>query len=703
MLELKTRFPTSTKKVDQDIKVRGEAKFTDDFNLPDMLYAKTVRSQIAKGKIASIQKPVLPDGYYWIDYHDIRGENVTNIIFSDWPVFAKEKVHYIGEAIALIVGPNKGEIERLISETNIKYIEEEPIFELKDSYIHKEFKKGDIEYARHAATNVIEEEYSTSYQEHVYLEPQGMLVYYDEYHRVTCVGSIQCPWYVHRAVMRACNLSTEQVRVIQPAVGGAFGGKEHYPSLMGSQLATALLKINKPIKMCFERPEDMLYSTKRHPSKTYYKAYLDKDNNILGMDIKVGLNGGAFKGCSGVVLSRALIASVNVYNIPSLDVKGDVYMTNTVPTAAFRGFGSPQTIFASEMFMNHIAKSIGVDPLEFRLKYLVKQGDVTTNSGTFHDPIILPELIDKAIKMSDYKKKIKEYSKPGSNKGIGMSFFLHGCGFTGSGESDIIKGKVKLIKDENDIVHVYASSVDMGQGNKTTLKKIVARNLEIPDEQVVFDNPDTAIIPDSGPTAASRTIIIVGFLMEKAAKNLKKIWKNGVRQEHIEPYVGPSYIKWNEDKMQGDAYPSYSWGVNVVEVEYNPITYQIELKHCWSTYDVGRVVDERIAIGQADGGLLQGLGYGYIERLKTKNGRFEQKSLSDYIIPTFMDAPSMETAFIDNPFIYGANGAKGMGELTLVGGAPAVALAIENAINRKVNSIPCNPEYIMELIKNGND
>lgn len=701
MLKFESKYKTSTPKVDQDIKVRGEAKFTDDIVMPGMLYAKTVRSQIAKGKILKIEKPSLPEGYYWIDHNDINGENVVNIIFSDWPVFAAENVNYIGEAIALIVGPNKGVIDSLISQVKISYKEETPTFELKESYIHKAFTKGDIESAKKNATKVIEEEFTTGYQEQAYLETQGMLVYFDEENRITCVGSMQCPWYVHRAVMRSCGLPTEKVRVIQPAVGGAFGGKEHYPSLLASQLATALLKIKKPIKMCFERPEDITFTTKRHPSKSKYTAYIDSDNNILGMDVKVSLNGGAYKGCSGVVLSRALIACVNVYNIPALNVVGDVYMTNTVPTAAFRGFGSPQTIFAIEMFIHHVAKDLGVDPLELRMKYLVKEGDVTTNSGKFHDPIVMPELIDKAMKMSDYKRKVIEYSKPGCNKGIGMSFFLHGCGFTGSGESDIIKGKVKLIKDENDIVHVYASSVDMGQGNKTTLKRIVAKNLDIPNEQVVFDNPDTAIIPDSGPTAASRTIIIVGFLMEKAAKNLKKIWRSGVRQEYVEPYVGPSYIHWDENTMQGDAYPSYSWGVNVVEVEFDPISYQINIKHVWSTYDVGRVVDERIAIGQADGGIVQGLGYGYMETMKCVDGRFKQKSLSDYIVPTTEDIPEMETAFVDNPFIYGADGAKGMGELTLVGGAPAIALAIENAIGKKVNDIPCNPEYIMELVKNG--
>ena len=693
-------YSTSTPKVDFPLKAKGALPFVDDMSMDGMLYAKSYRSTIARGKIKKINLPELPDGYFWVDANDIVKENVVKIIFSDWPVFADGRVNYIGETIGLFVGPDKGVLDELMSKTSVEYEEETPIFDWTESYIHKGYKKGNYEEAKKNAVRVIKEEFETNYQEQAYLENQGILVYEDEEGRITLTGSMQCPWYIHRAVMQTLGVPTEKVRVIQPAVGGAFGGKEHYPSLIGSQVATAWWKIRKPIKMCFERAEDITFTTKRHPSKSSYEALIDKDNNIIGIKAHIKLNGGAYKGCSGVVLSRALIAACNVYIIPNLDMEGDVYMTNTVPTAAFRGFGSPQTIFAMEMFINHIAKDLGVDPLELRMKYLAKQGDSTANSGHFHDPIILDQLVEKAMEMSDYKRKVEEYSKPGCNRGIGMSMFLHGCGFTGSGESDIIKGKVKLIKDENDHVYVYASSVDMGQGNKTTLKRIVAKNLGIPNEQVTFDSPDTAVIPDSGPTAASRTIIIVGFLMEKAAKNLKKIWKSGVKQEIVEPYVGPSYIHWDEETMQGDAYPGYAWGVNITEVEFDPITYQISIIGAWSTYDVGRVVDERIADGQADGGLAQGLGYGYMESMNCVDGRFRNRSLSDYIIPTTEDMPDFQTEFIDNPFIYGADGAKGMGELTLVGGAPSVALAIENAIGKKINKIPATPEYIMEVLKN---
>lgn len=697
------RYPTSTPKVDFVEKAQGKAKFTDDISFPGMLFAKTVRSTIARGKIKNIKVPSLPNGYYFISAKDIVKENVVNIIFSDWPVFADGYVNFIGESIGLFVGEDKEILDNLCREIEIEYEEETPVFDLSNSYIHKSFNKGNYEEAKKHAKYVINETYETGYQEQAYLETQGLIVYYDETGKMTLTGSMQCPFYIKRAVMRTLGLKDDQVRVIQPAVGGAFGGKEHYPSILGAQLATAAYKIHKPIKMIFERLEDISFTTKRHPSKTEMEALVDENKNIIGIRSKVSLNGGAYKGCSGVVLSRALIAATNAYVFPNLEIIGDVYQTNTVPTAAFRGFGSPQTIFAMEMFIHHVAKEIGVDPLSLRLKYLAKQGDITANNGHFHDPIILDQLVNKAMEMSDYKRKIEEYSKSDSRRGIGMSLFLHGCGFTGSGESDIIHANVKLVKDEKDHVYCYVSSVDMGQGNRTTLKRIVAKNLNVPDEQVSLEAPDTDHTPDSGPTAASRTIIIVGFLMEKAAKNLKKIWKNGERQEVIEPYVGPSYIHWDEETMQGDAYPSYSWGVNVVEVEFDPITYQVTLKGVWSTYDVGRVVDERIAVGQADGGIVQGIGYGYMECETTKDGKFMQRNLSDYIIPTTEDVPHMETAFIDNPFIYGADGAKGMGELTLVGGAPAVALAIENAIGKKIHKIPATPEYIMEVLRNEKD
>ncbi len=693
-------YKTSVKKVDNEEKMSGMAIFTGDIQMDNALFAIQVRSTVSYGKLLKIIVPELPEGYYFISAKDIVKENVCNIIASDWPVFADKEVHYKGETIGLICGPDKKVCLELAGNTIGEYEEYEPVYEMKNSYVHKEFNKGNIEVFKNAK-KVFSESFETGYQEQVYLEPQGMIMWLDG-NKITIKASMQCPFYIKKAVVRTLGCPEENVRVIQPAVGGAFGGKEHYPSLMAAQLATAINKIKKPLKMIFDRKEDITFTTKRHPSKTEISAYIDGKDNILGLKIHVGIDGGAYVGCSMVVLSRALIAATNAYTFDNVQIIGDAYCTNKVPSAAFRGFGSPQSIFATELFINHLADYLYVNPFELRNKYLVKQGDITSTNGIFRDPIILKDLIKRAKEMSDYDRKIKDYSKPGSYRGIGMSYFLHGCGFTGSGESTIINAQLRIKKDKNGIVTFYTSQVDFGQGNRTTLKRIVVDTLGIPEDHVIYDAPDTDETLSTGPTAASRTIIIVGGLAAKAAQHLKEIWKDGEEQEIVEPYVGPSYIKWDEDTMQGDAYPGYAWGVNVIEVSVDPITYEVTVEGAWSTYDVGHAIDERIIVGQADGGLAQALGWAYLEKEVTKDGVFEQKTLSDYIIPTFMDLPRMETETIDNPFPYGAFGAKGAGELTFVGGAPAFCLALEQAIKRKVHKIPATPEYIMELIENEN-
>ena len=696
-----SKFQNSTIKIDNEEKMSGQALFTDDLPAEGFLWCRPLRSNIACGRIRFVGVPTLPKGYYYVDAKDIVKENVVNIIFSDWPVFAERRVNYYGETIGLLVGPDKEILENLARMVQVTYDEEVPEYNLVNSQIHKEFKKGNLAKVIKDYDYTLTETFETGYQEQVYLEPQGMIMWLDG-DKITIKASMQCPFYIKNAVVRTLGCDPSKVRVIQPAVGGAFGGKEHYPSMMAAQMATAIHKIKKPLKMIFDRGEDLMYTTKRHPSKSTYTGYV-KDGKLVGVKAHVRLNGGAYKGCSGVVLSRALIAVVDCYNIPNLEIEGDVYITNTMPTAAFRGFGSPQTIFAFEMFIEHIAKVAGIDPIEFKLNHLAEKGMITAVSGKFHDDIILPQLIDRAFEMSDFKRKYKEYQKPGSNRGIGMSCFLHGCGFTGSGESTIINAQLKLTKDENDIVHLYTSQVDFGQGNRTTLKKVVSNTLGIPEEQVTHEAPDTDHTLSTGPTAASRTMIIVGFLCEKAAKHLKEIWKPGVYQEWIEPYVGPDYIHWDEDTMQGDAYPGYAWGVNIVEVSFDPITYQVKVEGCWSTYDVGHAIDDRIVVGQADGGLAQAIGYGYLENMEMAEGRFRQKTLSDYIVPTAVDLPSMETELIDNLFAYGASGAKGCGELTFVGGAPAMCHAIEMAIGHNINKIPANPEYLMEVVENAKD
>ncbi len=620
---------TSIPKMDADDKISGRALYVDDYPFDDLYHAKTLRSTKAKAKIKNIHLPELPEDYFVVDRFDVPHSNVVKMIFEDWPVFANDIVNYIGEPILIVCGRDKTIIDLILTQIIVEYEELEPIFSYVKSVIHKSFVKGDPKKAFLEASQTIEYTYETGYQEQAYIEPQGFVAYLEDDGKVTLIGSMQCPYYVKNAVIQTLGCQDHEVRVIQPAVGGAFGGKEEFPSVMACQLAVAVKKIKHPVKMIYEREEDMLVTTKRHPSKIIMKASLDMLHHITGIKAHVALDSGAYIGLSGVVLSRAMIAVTDAYTIHHLDITGDVYETNTVPNGAFRGFGAPQMIFAMEMFMNHIAKKLNLNPYAFRLEHLAKQGDLTSTSGIFRDPILMKQMIEKAVEISGYQDKYEKYEHHMNHKGIGMSWFLHGCGFTGSGESKHINAKVKLRKDEHDHVYLLVAAVDMGQGAKTSLAKIVASTLELPISDVSFDNPDTDFILDSGPTVASRTTMIVGGLLARAAKKMKDTWKPHEEMIVIEKYEQPDYIIWDEDTLHGDAYPAYSWGVNIVEVEVSPITYQVTIKGIWSVYDIGKTIDERMALGQADGGIAQGVAYGYLEVMEHKNGRIRQKNMTD--------------------------------------------------------------------------
>lgn len=688
----------SIPRIDAKQKIRGEAAYTADFVVDGVLHASTLRSARAHATFV-LNYPTLPDGIFVVDASDIPGKNVVKIIYDDMPFFADKVVNHVGEPIALVLGEDKILVDKVLKAIRIDYVDIPPTFAWRDSAVHLSFAKGDPKRVFETADHLYEETFETGYQEQAYLEPQAMLGVPEEGGKVTLIGSIQCPYYVKNAVIQALGCLDEQVRVIQPAVGGAFGGKEEYPSIIACQVAVAVKKLNRPVRIVFSREEDVVSTTKRHPSKIQMTAALSQAGKILAIRAKVGLNGGAYVGLSGVVLSRAMIAVTGAYTIDHLDVVGDVYRTHTVPTGAFRGFGAPQMIFAIELFVHHIAKKEGFDPDLYRMGFLAKQGDLTSTSGTFRDPILLPELINEAAIRCGYYEKALRYASRPLWKGIGMSLFLHGCGFTGSGEAEHIKARVRLEKNERDEVTVYAACVDMGQGIATTIPKIVASVLEIPFEQVRFPAPDTDFVPDSGPTVASRTTMIVGGLAARAAKELKDAWKPGVPQTVVEHYRQPEYMEWNQEKLQGDAYPAYSWGVNIVEVEVDPDTFEVTIEKVSSAYDLGKAIDLRIVEGQVEGGQTQGIAYGYLEHMEEQNGILRQHNLTDYIVPTALDAPLMEHAVLDNPYPLGPYGAKGVGELTLVGGAPAVAMAIEMAIKRPVSKIPLTPEAIRKLVK----
>ncbi len=697
----------SVVKKDHAPKMSGQSMYVCDIDKHGVLCGKLLRSKLARAKLLEVKVPELPDGYYYIDRNDVPGDNNVNIVMDDTPVFARETVEYIGEPIGMVCGPDEAVCEELLTKFEVVYEELEPMLDLRKAeevFFNYEYGKGDIDEAFAQADKIYEEEFETGYQDQTYLETQGMMAEPEEGGRMYVHGSMQCAYYVHGAVMRALNAGPADVHIHQDVTGGGFGGKEAFPSILGCQVAVAAKKIGKPVRCVFGRREDLEFTSKRHPSLCTYKVAV-KDGKITAMDIDVKFNSGAYTTLSAVVLQRGLICADGVYNVENLRVRGKALKTNTTPCGAYRGFGAPQTFFAVEMIMDHIAKDLGVDTLEFKEAHLVKQGDKTSTSGLYHFPVPLPEMIDEIDKACDLRRKHKEYAQPQTGryrKGIGFSMHFHGAGFTGSGERDHIKAVVRLRKYKDGSVEILASNGEIGQGLRTTFPKIVANELNLPLEKVFYDHPDTSRVPDSGPTVASRSLMTVGELLRRAAIKLRTIWEDDKDQMVEEKFVEPDFmIPFYLDKFQGDAYPTYAWGAQAIEVEVDTYTGITKILGAYASFDVGTPMDYNIVMGQMEGGFLQGIGYASTEFMNYDNkGRIRNNSFSDYLIPTSVDVPELKCQLHVEEYPYGPYGAKGAGELPLVGAAPAYVEAIEQAlgIDYRLNHAPFTAEDTIKAL-----
>ena len=700
-------------RVDAVQKARGEAVYVCDMTLPDMQYAYMVRSTIARGRIKAIHVPELPEGYYFISAKDIpaQGKNELWMIAKDWRCFAEDYVLYVGETIGLVVGPDRSVLKRIKAQIKIDYEEQTPavtiddgihcvggpMFPEKNSNVMCELfcEKGrpmDEVFAE--ADEVFEETIETPYQEHVHLETNSAIADMED-GKFVFYASAQCPFYIRKSIAGLLDIPYDDIIVRQCTTGGAFGGKEHFPDVLCGALLVAENKIRKPIKMVFDREEDTQFSVKRHPSKCIYKTAV-KDGKITGVYGHIYYNCGAYLSSSYVVLQRGVFHGNGVYTFDNTSLKGEGIGTNMFPSCAFRGFGAPQTLFAIETHLDHLAHHHGVDPLELKMQYLAKKGDETTTNGHIIEEVKLPEMLDVITRESDYWRKAKEY-KPGCGRGIGIALYNHGGAFTGNGEQAIIKAHARLVKT-GDRVSIQVGSTEMGQGFKTSLRKICAATLGVSIDQIEYLDPDTSKVVDSGPTAASRSTMVVGRLVERAAQEMKERWSEGDFTTEVE-YEHPDGYPWDQATFRGDAYLGYGWGVACVEVEVDKLTNEVKTLGVWSSHEIGKAIDELIVHGQINGGILQSLGYGSMEKLEVKGGRFKQKSMSDYVIPTSMDFPKQFYHIQENPYPWGPYGAKGMGELVFNGASAAYVDAVERALNTRFTSIPIPPEAIEEAMK----
>jgi CO/xanthine dehydrogenase Mo-binding subunit len=679
-------------------KATGGAKYADDIVFPEMLHGRTIRSTIPCGRIKSIRYDFDTTGFTIVDYRDVPAKNAVDLMSQDQPFLVEREVKHMAEPIVLLAHSDKDTLHA--AKVVIEYDEDEPLFDPEKSTLS--FKdidiiKGDTEAAMKTADVIVEGTYRTGHQEHVYIEPNGVIAVPEE-GGIAIYGSVQCPFYVIKALRCLLGSAHPNVRVIQTETGGGFGGKEEYPSMISGHAVLLALKSRKPVKIIYDRTEDMVATTKRHPSIVRHRTGLTKEGKLVAMDIEVILDGGAYVTLSPTVLSRGCIHAAGPYSCDNVRIRGHAMFTNTPPNGAFRGFGAPQTEFAVEVHMERIAEQLEMDAVELRRINALKAGDRTATGQTLRDDTSAHMVLEEAVKRTDYDRKRKEWK--GTNKSIGLALFYHGAGFTGAGERNL-KSKARLDLTPTG-VRIAVGSTEIGQGTRTMHAQIVTDALDIPYETVEVMQPDTSRVADSGPTVASRTCMVVGKILEECAHEMKEklgglspadyYAKNGaISVERM--YEPPDWIQWDDQKYLGDAYATYGWGCDVAELELDPDTYEVKPIKLTAVQEFGRPIHPALAQGQIEGGTAQGLGYALLEKVVMKNGAMANAQLTNYVIPTTLDMPELDVVMMENPYPGGPFGAKGLGELPMDGPAPAVVNALRG-LGLDVREIPATPELL---------
>ncbi len=742
-------------------KVLGASRYIDDQSLPGMWHGATVRSAIARGRIRSISYDPAVD---WAQYAivtaaDIPGENTIVHLTRDHPCLARATVNHPEEPIVLLAHPDKTALLAGVRGVRIDYDPLPGVFTIEESEAAVAandteriiwegsdaggtancFKQycmysGDaaeteagLEAAFDTADFIVEGEYATGAQEQLYIENNGVIA---ECFRKpsggiesVCVrGSMQCPFYLVHALTLVFDLPEDKCRVIQVETGGAFGGKEDFPSVIGSHAALLAMKCGHPVKMTYDRAEDMAATTKRHPSRTRHRTAVSKEGRLLGGTVDFAIDGGAYATLSPVVLSRGTIHAPGPYKWPHLRVRAKAMATNLPPHGAFRGFGAPQSLFGLERHMDKIARTIGLSPEELRRRNFLGTGDCTATGQPLNEPVDMQHLLTRALHEAGYHEKLARFAvenKTSSIKrGVGFASFMHGTGFTGSGERRL-NSLVHLDLLPEGRPQILVSSTEFGQGTNTILCQVAAQTLQLPYDEITIARPDTSVVPNSGPTVASRTAMIVGKLIERAsqqmlatlrahaalpeahtaddfhAAGLRYLAKHGTLRESVR-YEPPTKIYWDDDLYRGDAYPGYAWAVYVAEVAVDMNTYMATCTRFDALQEVGKVMHPVLAKGQIEGGVAQGIGYALYEKCMWKEGRMMNNQMTNYIMPTSADLPPIHVHFEEVPSIHGPGGAKGIGELPMDGPAPAILNAIENATGVAFNTIPLLPEDIFE-------
>lgn len=699
-------------------KLTGTAKYADDLVFPGAWYGTTIRSTEPHARLLGID---LDDAFDWkrvvvVTADDIPGENVVSLIDDDQPVLVPigGEIRHHAEPLALLAAADRATLREARRHVTVRSDPLPAVFDplvATQQFAHFAVGRGDVDAAMAASDLVISGEYRVGHQEQLYIENQAIIGLPGEDGGITIHGSLQCPYYIHKALKRALLLSDRQAVVVQSETGGGFGGKEEYPSMIALHAALLARKCGRPVRMIYDRHEDISATTKRHPAIMRHRTGVTRDGRLVAQDIEVIMDGGAYCTLTPVVLSRGVLHAAGPYRCDNVRIRGRAMATNTPPNGAFRGFGAPQTEFAAEMQVNRIAEALDISPLELRRRWVYREGDTTPTGQVLRESVGGIEVLEAAAADVNLEEALRT---PRANdgrvaSGIGLALAWHGAGFTGSGEVHLASVASLELTDDGRI-RILTASTEMGQGTKTIFPQLVADALGVEYDEVEIAPQDTSFVPDSGPTVASRTAMVVGGLLIRAAGRLRlqveartrRAFADSYRDagpmrvdEQFEPYPG---VAFDDETYTGDAYPAYGWACAVARVEVDLDTGEVSVRHCVSADEIGRVIHPVLAEGQVEGGTLQAIGYATIEEIKLRDGRYLNDRLATYLVPTSLDAPPIRSILVEKPFSGSPHGAKGVGELPMDVAAPAVVAAIHDATGVWIHDLPATPERILAAL-----
>lgn len=773
------------KRQDAYEKVTGTALYADDYKFPGMLYGVPVRIPASHATIDSVDYSEIlaaPGLTTICDHTDIKASKKVGPIKQDQPIFCWEKVFTPGDVIALLVGEQEDVLNDLRKKVKITFTElpvlTDPTKALdKDApLLHPEFGsnlvnhypliKGDVEKGFAESDHILEETYTTQCIEHAYIEPEAVIaVPLGREKGVKIIGSIQNPHTTRNVVAKVLGLPLTKVRVVQAEIGGSFGGKDDTMNVLSARAAVAAVKTNRPVKIRYSREESILESYKRHPYYMKYKVGFTNEGKLKAMKIDVIADGGAYSSMSPFVTWRTVVQATGPYEVEHVltDVKA-VY-TNNPYTGAMRGFGSPQPIFAQESIMDEIAIKVGKDPISIRVLNGFKYGSVTASGQVLenHDVNLLkvietaagrtefvpawkknlsensnvPQMLNSSIESAKNSFLIEKKDLIAPNqtlrKGIGLACSYRGCSLGAEG----VDAVAAFLSVQNDgSAYLLCGLAENGQGLRTTFSIVAAEILGINTDRIFYLEQDTGIVPDSGPTVASRSTLMGGGAVKDAAETIRKRLEGALREDWqlaesdeiifandkarcdavnkeigfgelcmlayrkglslatVGWYKGPN-VHWDEETGHGDAYFTYVYGCHVAEITLDIATGVISVNRVVAVHDPGTVINLQGAIGQIYGGVTQGAGYGIVEEISSHNGFIRELNFDQYILLTSKDIDVIEPIFIEGEDKFGAWGGKSLGEPTLELTAAAIANAVRNATGERFYHLPINLEEVL--------